>query len=189
LSVGNQKAITQRLKHLKNGKNEISIGYLLELTKDAGVHWLRLKRDILQRTVIKKHTPDAAVNSPTQTGVFWELQNGVVKFNQHDLFTWLKNTYNVKLVKISNYDNAETPAPYMLTTCSNHILKPISISDLRNYVGQHIDRIEDITERDVVKNAMLNKIGKLITDANIDMFFDIVTDHINNIENDGEWKA
>ena len=170
------EAVKKYADAVKNGKNEITIGYLLELTKDAGVHWLRLKRDILQRTVIKKSTPDAAVKSPTVTGIFWDIHNGVVKFNQHDLFTWLKDTYNIKLVKLSTYDNAETPAPYMLTTCSNHILKPISISDLRNYVGQHIDRIESINERDIIKNAMLNKIGKLITDANIDMFFDIV-DH------------
>lgn len=161
---------------VKTGRGAFTIATFLQMVKDAGIHWVRLERDILKRTKLVKKPQDAAVYSPTQTGVFWAIHNGVVKFNQHDLFTWLKDTYNIKLVKLSTYEDDETPAPYMLTTCSNHVLKPISISDLRNYVGQHIDKIKDITERDTIKNAMLNKISKLITDASIDLFFDIV-DH------------
>lgn len=162
---------------VKTGRGAYSIGTFLSMVKDAGIHWVRRERDILQRTKLVKSVQNATVNNVAFTGVYWDIQdNGVIKINDRNLFNWLKHTYDIKLVKLSNYEDSESPSPYVLTTCSNNVLKPLSITDLRNFVGQHINKIKAPQERNLVKNAILTKIGKLITDAKVDMYFDIV-DH------------
>ena len=106
-------------------------------------------------------------------GTFWSFHEGKpAKINTQLLFQFLLAKYKLKYVKISEGETVEKPAPLILTASKNNVLKAITISDVRSYIGQHIKSIKDAGERAKVENAMLKDIGKIITDATLQTYIE-----------------
>ena len=147
-----------------------TIASFLEVCKANKIHIRRKQNTMLTRV-------DKGVKEPASVditfGTFWSLQDGKpAKINTQLLFQWLLAKYKLKYVKISEGETVEKPAPLILTASKNNVLKAITISDIRSYIGQHIKSIKDAGERAKVENAMLKDIGKIITDATLQTYIE-----------------
>ena len=147
-----------------------TIASFLEVCKANKIHIRRKQSTMLTR--VDKGVKEASLVDITY-GTFWSLQDGKpAKINTQLLFQWLLAKYKLKYVKISEGETVEKPAPLILTASKNHVLKAITISDIRGYIGQHIKSIKDAGERAKVENAMLKDIGKIITDATLQTYIE-----------------
>ena len=147
-----------------------TIASFLEVCKANKIHIRRKQNTMLTR--VDKGVKSASPVDITY-GTFWSLQDGKhAKINTQLLFQWLLAKYKLKYVKISEGETVEKPAPLILTASKNNVLKAITISDIRSYIGQHIKSIKDAGERAKVENAMLKDIGKIITDATLQTYIE-----------------
>lgn len=151
-----------------NGTKKIAS--FLEVCKANKIHIRRKQNTMLTR--VDKGVKEASPVDIT-FGTFWSLHEGKpAKINTQLLFQWLLAKYKLKYVKISEGETVEKPAPLILTASKNNVLKAITISDVRSYIGQHIKSIKDAGERAKVENAMLKDIGKIITDATLQTYIE-----------------
>ena len=151
-----------------NGTKKIAS--FLEVCKANKIHIRRKQNTMLTR--VDKGVKEASPVDITY-GTFWSLHEGKpAKINTQLLFQWLLAKYKLKYVKISEGETVEKPAPLILTASKNNVLKAITISDVRSYIGQHIKSIKDAGERAKVENAMLKDIGKIITDATLQTYIE-----------------
>lgn len=157
---------------LKNHNGSITIATFLEACRKNNIHIRRLQSSVLTRITKTVKEPK---NIDITHGTFWSLQDGKpAKINAQLLFRWLHDKYKLKYVKITAGETVEKPAPLVLTESKNNILKAISISEVRNYIGQHIKTIKDAAEREQVENAILKDINKIVTDASLQTYFEHV---------------
>jgi len=155
---------------LKNHNGTKTIASFLQACRNNKIHIRRKQNTMLTR--VDKGAKDVTPVDITH-GTFWSLQAGkTAKINIENLFAWLHAKYKLKYVKIVTSETVEKPAPLILTTSKNNVLKSITISDVRNFIGQHIKSIKDAGERAKVENAILKDIGKLITDATLQTYLE-----------------
>jgi hypothetical protein len=157
---------------LKNHNGTKTIASFLQACRKNKIHIRRKQNTMLTR--VDKGAKDATPVDITY-GTFWSLQAGkTAKIDIENLFAWLHAKYKLKYVKMTTSETIEKPAPLILTASKNNVLKSITISDVRNFIGQHIKSIKDAGERAKVENAILKDIGKLITDATLQTYLEYV---------------